>query len=76
MESQPQNPEFRISHEKFHPCIHVKIFSRTRVNCGFKLILNRIRTHLAYIAKLNTKKSCYMEQPCHSFESARKAHAS
>ena len=22
MESQPQNPEFRINPENFHPCIH------------------------------------------------------
>ena len=76
MESQPQNPEFRTKPENFHPCIHVKIFSRTRLSCGFKLILNRIRTHLAYIAKLNTKILFYMEQQSHSFESARKAHAS
>ena len=27
MESQPQNPEFRINPENFHPCnIHVKLF--------------------------------------------------
>ena len=23
MESQPQNPEFRINHENFHPCYRV-----------------------------------------------------
>ena len=22
MESQPQNPEFRINHENFHPCMY------------------------------------------------------
>ena len=26
MESQPQNPEFRINPENFHPCIFVKFF--------------------------------------------------
>ena len=24
MESQPQNPEFRINPENFHPCVHVE----------------------------------------------------
>ena len=23
MENQPQNPEFRINPENFHPCVHV-----------------------------------------------------
>ena len=29
MESQPQNPEFRINPENFHPCIYVSGVKRS-----------------------------------------------
>ena len=35
MESQPQNPEFRINPEKFHPCkILVLVFNFTQGSDG------------------------------------------
>ena len=33
MESQPQNPEFRINPETLHPCYDFQLFHKTLVNC-------------------------------------------
>ena len=32
MESQPQNPEFRINPENFHPCIYFFVFQFLKCN--------------------------------------------
>ena len=37
MESQPQNPEFRINPENFHPCL-LKVYSKT---CVKRPLINR-----------------------------------
>ena len=52
MESQPQNPEFRINPENFHPCYSVKKFV-----CLFDLILYVPST----IFQLNRDGSSWIE---------------
>ena len=38
MESQPQNPKFRINPENFHPCIYVKVNIHSHLRCTCILI--------------------------------------
>ena len=47
MESQPQNPEFRINPENFYPCQTAKMFSTRRTHW----------THIKrYISKIMARK--------------------
>ena len=48
MESQPQNPEFRIDPENFHPCLIIGVIIVSILNQGLKffqipLVLYRTR---------------------------------
>ena len=60
MESQPQNPEFRINPENFHPCacaINTQIPKKKRYLLGLKdfnseTILSINATHLGYLADI------------------------
>ena len=59
MESQPQNPEFRINSENFHPCIQILV-DKTNLNrkiTTFNFILSSekfyaINTCIALLLKL------------------------
>ena len=47
MESQPQNPEFRINPENFHPCnVHIKLSQKNNLVIEPLLVDTNINTCL------------------------------
>ena len=58
MESQPQNPEFRINPENFHPSLHD--ISNMRFPTIWHFDMNRFKPACAAPFKLRNSRCCYV----------------
>ena len=71
MDSQPQNPEFRINHENFHPCI-IKGLHCTSLNLCMLGNFHAFFDVIKFFLKINFFKTFFQEHSQEHYQSVKR----